>query len=99
MNDWTEIRRRVLVEGVSQRQILRETGMTCDELAAEMVHLGFREALNLDGGGSSLMAIREPESGKFQILNHPTDGRERAVVNVLGIVANKSAVTKVPAIR
>ena len=27
MNDWTEIRRRVLVEGVSRRQILRETGM------------------------------------------------------------------------
>src|ERR1019366_9205681 len=27
MNDWTEIRRRVLVAGVSRRQILRETGM------------------------------------------------------------------------
>jgi hypothetical protein len=27
MNDWTEIRRRVLMEGVSWRQILRETGM------------------------------------------------------------------------
>ena len=27
MEDWTEIRRRVLVEGVSRRQILRETGM------------------------------------------------------------------------
>ena len=25
MNDWSEIRRRVLVEGVSRRQILRET--------------------------------------------------------------------------
>jgi hypothetical protein len=27
MRQWTEIRRRVLVEGVSQRQTLRETGM------------------------------------------------------------------------
>lgn len=27
MNDWAEIRRRVLVGGVSRRQILRETGM------------------------------------------------------------------------
>ena len=25
MEDWSEIRRRVLVEGVSKRQILRET--------------------------------------------------------------------------
>ena len=27
MEDWSEIRRRVLVEGVSRRRILRETGM------------------------------------------------------------------------
>ena len=27
MEQWSEIRRRVLVEGVSRRQILRETGM------------------------------------------------------------------------
>lgn len=27
VEQWTEIRRRVLVEGVSRRQILRETGM------------------------------------------------------------------------
>ena len=27
MEQWTEIRRRVLVEGVSRRQILRETGI------------------------------------------------------------------------
>ena len=27
MEQWTEIRRRVLVEQVNQRQILRETGM------------------------------------------------------------------------
>jgi hypothetical protein len=27
MDEWSEISRRVLVEGVSRRQILRETGM------------------------------------------------------------------------
>ena len=27
MQQWTDIRRRVLAEGVSKRQILRETGM------------------------------------------------------------------------
>jgi len=30
MEQWTEIRRRVLVEQVSQRQILRETGIYWD---------------------------------------------------------------------
>ena len=69
-------------------------GMNYDELAAEMIRLGCREALNLDGGGSSVMAVREPGAEKFHILNQPTDGRERAVANVLGVVVDqpKSAI-------
>lgn len=58
-------------------------GMNYEELGAEMLRLGCTEAVNLDGGGSSLMAVRK--DGKFKILNQPTDGRERAVANVLGI--------------
>ena len=60
-------------------------GMNYDELTAEMVRLGCKDALNLDGGGSSVMAVRDPAKGEFKILNQPTDGRERAVANVLGI--------------
>jgi exopolysaccharide biosynthesis protein len=60
-------------------------GMNYAELAAEMLRLGCRQALNLDGGGSSVMAFRDSATGKFHILNEPTDGRERAVANVLGI--------------
>ena len=66
-------------------------GMTYDELGAEMLRLGCDEALNLDGGGSSVLAIREPAAGKFRILNEPTDGRERAVANALGVVVSKTA--------
>jgi exopolysaccharide biosynthesis protein len=62
-------------------------GMNYDELAAEMVRLGCKRALNLDGGGSSVMAVRDPATGKYNILNEPTDGHERAVANVLGVVA------------
>ena len=32
MEQWSEIRRRILVDGVSQRQILRETGMHWETL-------------------------------------------------------------------
>lgn len=63
-------------------------GMNYDELAGEMLRLGCTEALNLDGGGSSVLAIRDPDTGKFRILNQPTDGRERAVANVLGVVVS-----------
>jgi len=62
-------------------------GMTYEELAAEMLRLGCTEAINLDGGGSSVMAYRK--DGKMCILNEPTDGRERAVADVLGITVEK----------
>jgi len=63
-------------------------GMTYDEEAAEMLRLGCREALNLDGGGSSVMAVRV--GGQMKILNEPTDGRERAVGDVLGISVDQN---------
>jgi len=63
-------------------------GMTYAELGAEMVRLGCRQALNLDGGGSSLMAVRGADG--LKVLNEPTDGRERAVADVLGIKVDKN---------
>jgi exopolysaccharide biosynthesis protein len=60
-------------------------GMSYEELAREMLQLGCRQALNLDGGGSSVMAVRDAASGKMKILNQPTDGHERAVADALGI--------------
>ncbi len=38
MEQWSEIRRRVLVEGVSRRQIIRETGMHWDTLQKILAH-------------------------------------------------------------
>ena len=60
-------------------------GMSYDELAAELLRLGCRQALNLDGGGSSVMAIRDGPGGTLRILNEPSDGHERPVANVLGV--------------
>ena len=59
-------------------------GMSYNELAAEMLRLGCKEAFNFDGGGSSVMAVRD-HAGDMTILNWPTDGHERAVADVLGI--------------
>jgi hypothetical protein len=38
MEQWSEIRRRVLVEGVSRRQIIRETGMHWETLQKILTH-------------------------------------------------------------
>jgi hypothetical protein len=65
-------------------------GMSYDELAAEMLRLGCQQALNLDGGGSSVMAIRDSTTGTFKTLNEPTDGHERAVADVLEISVENS---------
>ena len=47
MEQWTEIRRRVLVEGVSKRQILRETGMhwsTLQKILTNSAPPGYRQS-------------------------------------------------------
>jgi exopolysaccharide biosynthesis protein len=72
----------VVVDG---RRKGEATGMSLKELSALMLSLGCRDALNLDGGGSTEMALRDPVSGQLQVLNRPSDGRERAVGNVLGV--------------
>jgi exopolysaccharide biosynthesis protein len=74
---------RLVVMVVDGRKPGIAVGMSYEELATEMIRLGCYQALNLDGGGSSVMAVRDGSS--FHILNQPTDGHERAVANVLGI--------------
>ncbi len=61
-------------------------GLSYDELATELQRLGCDQAFNLDGGGSSVMAVRHADRAGYRILNQPTDGRERPVANVLGVV-------------
>ena len=60
-------------------------GMSLRETADVMLKFGCRDALNLDGGGSSMLGIRNPKTGKMEIKNNPSDGRERSVANVLGV--------------
>lgn len=76
---------RMIVLVVDGRKPGVALGMNYAELAAEMLRFGCYDALNLDGGGSSVLAVRDPEKDEFKILNAPTDGHERAVANVLGI--------------
>ena len=78
-------RTKLVILVVDGRKPGTAIGMSYDELAAEMIRLGCHQALNLDGGGSSVMAIRDPVRAEFRPLNEPTDGRERAVANVLGV--------------
>ena len=76
---------RLVIMVVDGRKPGVSIGMTLEELARKLVRLGCYAAFNLDGGGSSIMALRDPAAGKYRILNTPSTGRERAVANVLGV--------------
>ena len=54
-------------------------GLTLQELATYFLRLGARDAVNLDGGGSSVMVING------DVVNKPSDGRERTVSMALGL--------------
>ena len=54
-------------------------GLTLLELAEFMQSLGAQEAMNLDGGGSSELVFRR------DIMNTPSDGRERLVAAALAV--------------
>ncbi len=84
-------RTKLVVLVVDGRQPEIAAGMSYDELAAEFLRLGCRDALNLDGGGSSVMAIRDSTRAEFHVLNQPSDGRERAVANALGVSVDRAA--------
>jgi hypothetical protein len=72
----------VVVDG---RQAPHSVGMTLPELATLLEAFGAREALNLDGGGSSVMVVL----GAVQ--NHPSDDEgERPVANALALVRDLS---------
>ena len=68
---------------VDGRQVAT-AGMTQTELAKYMIELGAVDAINLDGGGSTTMVVREGESGTLSVANLPSGG-ERAVSTALGV--------------
>ena len=72
-----------LVDG---RKPATSVGATLDELGKIMKSLGCVQALNLDGGGSSTMVLKNIADDQFSIVNAYSDANPRAVANGLGIV-------------
>lgn len=68
---------RYILAVVDGRQKFHSTGLTLTEMAYTMQKLGAVDALNLDGGGSSVLAVRN------RVVNKPSDGSERSVSNAL----------------
>jgi hypothetical protein len=79
---------RLTLMVVDGRQPKLSVGMTLRELSKEMIRLGCYSAINLDGGGSSTMVYRDPNTHALKVINSPSDTRERAVAEALGITVH-----------
>lgn len=85
--------RTLYILAIDGRQESHSRGVTLGELANIFIQVGAHNAINLDGGGSSSLVIKDPGTGAFAIANQPSDLStlklpvrfERPVVDVLGI--------------
>jgi hypothetical protein len=72
-----------------------------------MIRQGCTEALNLDGGGSSTLVMRDETDGQAKVKNRPSDGHdvriplsiERPIACVLGIRIDRPASAEAAATR
>lgn len=83
---------KVFLMAVDGRQYHYSNGMTYEELSKCMKALGARDALNLDGGGSTTFFIRTTADfsvDRFKLRNWPSEngGEERLVGNSLLIIS------------
>jgi len=63
-------------------------GLNGSGLAQLMLELGSTNAMILDGGGSTTMALRELGNTNVSVVNHPSDGNERRIINSLVVESN-----------
>jgi hypothetical protein len=78
--------KRLILLVVDGRQLPYSDGMTLREVANFMLALGARDAINLDGGGSTTLVYAD-SSRALRIANFPSDSAgERPVGDALAIV-------------
>ena len=73
--------RSIYLVEVDGRQADLSVGMTWDELADYLAKIGCVHAMALDGGGSATLWAMG------QVMNNPSEGRERGSANGLAVVA------------
>jgi len=62
-------------------------GVTLAEMGELMLSLGAQDALNLDGGGSTVMARFKRSPRDFVLANRPSDGQQRPATQAFAAFA------------
>lgn len=85
----SEDKQTLYVVVVDGRRVNYAEGLDIYELADFMWGIGSYDAVNYDGGGSSIMVLRDEnvtDRASFVVRNRPSDGTPRAVGNGFAIV-------------
>jgi len=79
---------RMILATVGGREVGGRAGVLLSELAELMLERGAVSAINLDGGGSSSLAIRRAGTDGPVLVNRPSDGFERPVTNSIQVISS-----------
>ncbi|MFC7685754.1 S-layer homology domain-containing protein [Ureibacillus sp. GCM10028918] len=77
---------KVFLVTVDGRQSGYSNGTSLSDLASYLISQGASAAINLDGGGSTTMVVRNPGGYTPALVNSPSDGSERRVSAILQVV-------------
>jgi len=74
---------------VAGRQKGFSLGVTLPDLALIFKEMGCSDAVNIDGGGSSISYTMDYKTGKYKMWNKPSDGSPRAVICCVLLARNE----------
>ncbi|HTN36592.1 MAG TPA: phosphodiester glycosidase family protein [Arachidicoccus sp.] len=81
--------RTVLFVTVDGRQPAISNGISLKDLATLMDWLGARDAVNLDGGGSTTLVVLDPVTKRLEVRNQPSGKVQRKVANAWILLRKK----------
>ena len=82
-------RRYLFLAVVDGRRPGYSVGATLEEMAKIMKKHGCHSAINMDGGGSSIMMYRRDQKEKLHTFNRPSSGEPRPIPVMIGVRRKK----------
>lgn len=80
---------KVIALAIDGGGVLKDSyGMDLPGMAVRMKELGAVSAISLDGGGSTQMNTRLFGESRVQVIDRPSDGKERAISNSILFISN-----------
>lgn len=78
--------KKVMIVVVDGRDDALSVGISLTDFGKLFKALGAKDAICLDGGGSTEMIIRNKTNGQYEVKNKLSDGAERAIANGLVVM-------------